>query len=81
MPIFLSKMIINLLKENKSTISVSRIKCYFNFIFLFTKLSEINKTEFNKYVSDILRNVKKTQAISGYWEFFNGDSFFKFYIR
>ena len=57
-PIILNKMIIGIFSK-KSSLSEAFIKCYFQYILLFKKLTEIYKKEFNDYVSKIIKQIEK----------------------
>jgi len=57
-PNILNKMIINILNNKNSNFSLASIKCYFNFIMLFKKLTEIYLVEFKTYLLTILKKIK-----------------------
>ena len=56
-PIILNKMIIGIFTK-KSSLSEAFIKCYFQYILLFKKLTEIYKKEFNEYVNKIIKQIE-----------------------
>ena len=56
-PIILNKMIIGIFNK-KSSLSEAFIKCYFQYILLFKKLTEIYKKEFNEYVNKIIKQIE-----------------------
>ena len=57
-PIILNKMIIIGIFTKKSSLSEAFIKCYFQYILLFKKLTEIYKKEFNEYVNKIIKQIE-----------------------
>ena len=58
LPIILNKMIIGVFNE-KTKLSEAFIRCYFQYILLLKKLTEIYKKEFDEYLQNILDNIKK----------------------
>ena len=58
LPIILNKMIIGVFNE-KTSLSEAFIRCYFQYILLLKKLTEIYKKEFDEYLNNILDNIKK----------------------
>ena len=58
LPIILNKMIIGIFNK-KTNLSEAFIRCYFQYILLLKKLTEIYKKEFDEYLNNILNNIKK----------------------
>ena len=58
LPIILNKMIIGVFNK-KTSLSEAFIRCYFQYILLLKKLTEIYKKEFDEYLNNILDNIKK----------------------
>ena len=58
LPVILNSMIIGMYK-GKATLSSSFIKCYFQFILLFKKLSQEYQVEYSIYLNDIFTKIKK----------------------
>ena len=57
LPIILNKMIIGVFNE-KTKLSEAFIRCYFQYILLLKKLTEIYKKEFDEYLTNILDSIK-----------------------
>ena len=57
LPIILNKMIIGVFNK-KTSLSEAFIRCYFQYILLLKKLTEIYKKEFDEYLANILDNIK-----------------------
>ena len=57
LPIILNKMIIGVFNK-KTSLSEAFIRCYFQYILLLKKLTEIYKKEFDEYLNNILNNIK-----------------------
>ena len=60
LPIILNKMIIGIFNK-KTSLSEAFIRCYFQYILLLKKLTEIYKKEFDEYLSNILTNIKNNR--------------------
>ena len=58
LPIILNKMIIGVFSK-KTSLSEAFIRCYFQYILLLKKLTEIYKKEFDEYLNNILYSIKK----------------------
>ena len=58
LPIILNKMIIGVFSK-KTSLSEAFIRCYFQYILLLKKLTEIYKKEFDEYLNNILDSIKK----------------------
>ena len=57
LPIILNKMIIGVFNK-KTQLSEAFIRCYFQYILLLKKLTEVYKKEFDEYLNNILTNIK-----------------------
>jgi ubiquitin-protein ligase len=60
LPIILNKMIIGIF-NNKTNLSEAFIRCYFQYILLLKKLTEIYKADFDKYLNNIIENIEKNR--------------------
>ena len=60
LPIILNKMIIGIFNK-KTQLSEAFIRCYFQYILLLKKLTEIYKKEFDEYLKKILDEIKKNK--------------------
>ena len=57
LPIILNKMIIGIFNK-KTSLSEAFIRCYFQYILLLKKLTELYKKEFDEYLNNILTKIK-----------------------
>ena len=62
LPNLLNKMICGMFNE-KSYMSEAYIRCYFQYLLLFRKLIDEFKHDFNKYLNEILDNIKKYKYV------------------
>ena len=62
LPNLLNKMICGMFNE-KSYMSEAYIRCYFQYLLLFRKLIDEFKSDFNKYLNEILDNIKKYKYV------------------
>ena len=60
LPIILNKMIIGIFNK-KTQLSEAFIRCYFQYILLLKKLTEIYKNEFDEYLKKILDEIKQNK--------------------
>ena len=60
LPIILNKMIIGIFNK-KTSLSEAFIRCYFQYILLLKKLTEIYKKEFDEYLNKILNEIKNNK--------------------
>ena len=60
LPIILNKMIIGIFNK-KTSLSEAFIRCYFQYILLLKKLTEIYKNEFDEYLNKILTEIKNNK--------------------
>ena len=58
LPIILNKMIIGVYNK-KTNLSEAFIRCYFQYILLLKKLTDLYKKEFDEYLNNILDSIKK----------------------